>query len=108
MALLTLWDGRVENVTDNRDMMYLVDEYMGMEARWWFEDRDKEQVDIEKECDDLWKDYEKLQEEHKVVIREIKDVVDKISELLQQPRLNRKAVAEVVKAIDLIVWRELK
>ena len=101
MALLTLWDGRVENVTDNRDMMYLVDEYMGMEARWWFEDRDKEQVDIEK-------DYEKLQEEHKVVIREIKDVVDKISELLQQPRLNRKAVAEVVKAIDLIVWRELK
>ena len=79
MALLTLWDGSVENVTNNRDMMYLVDEYMGMEARWWFEDRDKEHEDIEKECDALWKDYEKLQEEHKDIIREIEDEVDKIS-----------------------------
>lgn len=108
MALLTLWDGRVENVTDDRDMMYLVDEYMGMDARWWFEDRDKEREDIEKDYDDLWKDYEKQQEEHKSVIREIKTETDKLSELLQHPRLNRKAIAEAIKAIDLIVWRELK
>ena len=108
MALLTLWDGRVENVTDNRDMMYLVDEYMGMDARWWFEDRDKEQEDAEKELDNLWKDYEKLEEEHKAVIREIKAETDKLSDLLQQPRLNRKAINEAIKAIDLIVWRELK
>ena len=108
MAMVTLWDGRVENVTDNRDMMYLVDEYMGMDARWWFEDRDKEQEDIEKEYDDLWKDYEKQQEEHKAVIREIEAETDKLSDLLQQSRLNRKAIVETIKAIDLIVWRELK
>ena len=108
MALLTLWDGRVENVTDDRDMMYLVDEYMGMDARWWFEDRNKEQEDIEKEYDDLWKDYEKQQEEHKAVIREIEAETDKLSDLLKQKRLNRKAISDALKAIDLIVWRELK
>ncbi len=108
MAMITLWDGRTQLVTDKRDMLFLVDEYMGMEARWWFEDEDNERDDFEKELDDLWKDYEKQQEEHKAVIGEIQTETDKISELLEQKRLNRKAISEALKSVELILWRELR
>lgn len=106
--MITLWDGRTQLVTDKRDMLFLVDEYMGMEARWWFEDEDNERDDFEKELDDLWKDYEKQQEEHKAVIGEIQTETDKISELLEQKRLNRKAISEALKSVELILWRELR
>ena len=106
--IITLWDGRNEPVTEMRDMLYLVDEYMGMDARWWFEDWLKDQEDTEKAYDDLWKDYEAEQKAHKDTIMEIESKVKKLAEIIEYKEFDGKAAENALRDIYHILWRELR
>lgn len=106
--IITLWDGRNEPVNEMREMLYLVDEYMGMDARWWFEDWLNEQEDTEKAYDDLWADYEKEQKAHKEAIHEIETEVKKLAEIIEYKDFDAKAAEDALRDIYHILWRELK
>jgi len=104
--LITLWDGRTTLVYNKHDMLYLVDEYMGSEARCWLEEYDQENSNAVEELDDMWKLYSKYKENYKSLIQEIQTESDKLFELLDKKRLNRQEISESVKSIRHILRRE--
>jgi len=89
-------------------MLELVDEYMGMDARMWFEDylagADSQTADVA--AMETW--YEKRSEHYRQVIRELRAHAEKLSGLIREKELNRTAISHEAGQIGVITGRELR
>ena len=105
---IQLKDKRVENILEPRHMLELVDEYMGTDARMWFEDylaeADSQTADVT--AMETW--YEKRIEHYQQVIRELRTHADKLAGLIREKELNRTAISHEAGQIGVITGRELR
>ena len=105
--VITMKDGRIETVFDERDFMYLVDAYMGDEARRWLEDWLSGQEDDADYIDDLEKELQAAKDHHKDVIRQLREQSETIAGLIREKEIDRKALSHAAGVIGTTTWREL-
>ena len=88
--------------------MELVDEYMGTDARMWFEDylagADSQTADVAA----MENYYETRIEHYHQVIRELRTHAEKLAGLIREKELNRTDISHEAGQISVITGRELR
>ena len=102
--VITLPDGRNETIFDEQDFLWLVDRYMGFDARCWLEDL---LTGREDNSDDLEKEADRLYEHHKEVMAELRKESETISGLIREKDIDRRALSAAAGNIGCITWREM-
>ena len=105
--VITLKNGRNENVFDECDFMELVDEHMGSDARRWLEDWLRDSEDDANYIDDLEKELTGAKEHHKDVMAQLRQQSETIAGLIREKEIDRKALSTSAGQIGCITWREL-
>lgn len=105
---ILLTDKKVATILEPRHMLELVDKYMGMDARMWFEDylagADSQTADVAA----LEAYYEKWIDHYQEVIRELRSHSEKLAGLIREKELNRMAISHEAGQIGVITGRELR
>ena len=103
--VITLPDGRNETIFDEQDFLWLIDRYMGFDARCWLEDllagREDDYID------DLEKEADRLYAHHKEVMTELRKESETIAGLIREKEIDRKALSAAAGSIGCITWREM-
>ena len=88
-----------------RDMLELVEEYIGTEARWWMEEWIR---DITDECcvEDLEEENKGLREHHKEVMEKLREQSEIIAGLIRKKEIDRKKLSAAAGQIGIITLRE--
>jgi len=105
--VITLKGGRNETVFDERDFMYLVEEYMGDEARHWLDDWLGNNDDVSDYIEDLESELSGAKEHHKDVMRRLREQSETIARLIREKEIDRKALSAAAGDIGVTTWREL-
>ena len=106
--MIRLVDGSVHTVFDERDVLELIDRYMGLEMRRWLEDWMSKGDDNASYIDDLEKEADGLHAHHKEVMEELRRQSETIAGLIREKDIDRKALSAAAGAIGSITWRELR
>lgn len=105
---IVLKDKKVATILEPRHMLELVDEYMGYDARMWFEDylagADSQTADVTA----MGTYYEKRIEHYRQVIRELRAHSEMLAGLIREKKLNRMAISHEAGQIGVITGRELR
>ena len=104
--IISLPGGRNETVFNERDFMYLLEEYMGFEARRWLEDRLGEDEASER-IGEMEEELKGEKEHCKEVMEELRQYSVELAELITEKELDRKAISAAAGEIGAITWREM-
>ena len=102
--VITLPDGRNETIFDEQDFLWLIDRYMGFDARCWLEDL---LTGREDDSDDLEKEADSLRARHKEVMEELRKESETIAGLIREKEIDRRALSTAAGNIGRITWREV-
>lgn len=105
--IIKMPDGKDHIVIDLSDFLWLVDEYMGMEARSWLEEYLSETYGEADEIETLVDYYEKKLADRKEAAEEIRKEAEKLSGLICKKDLDRKAISGVAGRIGTLTYREV-
>ena len=110
--VLQLSDGSVHTVFDIRDMMELIDDRLGYEARrWearrWLEEYLTEDDDLGDYASDLEKELEGVRSHHREVMSSLREESEKIACLIREKEIDRKQLSTAAGRIGTITWREV-
>ena len=105
---ILLKDKKVSTILEPRHMLELVDEYMGMDARIWFEDYLAEADSQTADVAAMEAYYEKQIEHYHQVIRELRTHSEKLARLIREKELNRMAISQEAGQIGVITGREMR
>lgn len=104
---IMLPDGRTETVFDLADLLRLIEERMGYEAR----DLLEEWIRPDSEAEDYIKYLEKEVEAQKTrrleAMKALRKQSETIAELIREKEIDRVKLSHAAGAIGLITWREL-
>lgn len=101
-SVIQLKSGRTETVFDLEGLLYLVEQYMGSDARLLLEE-----FTVPEEDDaDLEDEYKRYRDHHHEVMKELRELSETEARLIREPEINRKALSTVVGEIGKITWRE--
>lgn len=106
--VIQLSDGSIHTIFNEHDALELVDRFMGMEMRRWFDDWLSEGDEDAAYIDDLEKEAEGLRARHKEVMAELRQQSETIAGLIREKEIDRKALSSAAGAIGSITWRELR
>ena len=105
--VLQLSDGSVHTVFDIRDMMKLIDDHLGYEARRWLEEYLTEDDDLGDYASDLEKEVEGVRSHHREVMSSLREESEKIACLIREKEIDRKQLSTAAGRIGTITWREM-
>ena len=88
-----------------QDILELIEEYIGTEARWWLEEWIRE-INDESYAEELEKENKGLCEHHKEVMEELREKSEIIAGLIREKEINRKKLSAVAGQIGIITYRE--
>ena len=106
-SVIKLKDGKTETVFDLEDMLYLVEQHMGDEARHILEDLTAPPEDQSEYIDDLENENRQLRDHHRKVMKDLRAQSEAIARLIQEPEIDRTALSTVAGTIGKITWREI-
>lgn len=104
---LMLWDGNVQTVFSVDDFIQLVDEYMGMDARRYLEEKFDDSETAWSYVEDVEKERDGWRDRHRETIRKIRDESEMLSKLISEKDLDRREISNVCGRIGVITWKEL-
>lgn len=106
-----LKDGSVHVILTTRDVLDLVDEYMGYDMRQAVVDELNEQELLHEDDDECIRELNdqcgELSKHHREVCRELYDAQKKLTGLISAKELNRSAISSVAGEIGRITSREV-
>ena len=105
---ILLTDKKVATILEPRHMLELVDKYMGMDARMWFEDYLAEADSQTADVTAMETYYEKRIEHYHQVIRDLRAHAEKLAGLIREKELSRTAISHEAGQIGVITGRELR
>lgn len=105
--MITLNDGSMETIFDERDFLNMVDERLGMEARRWLEDYLSEGNEDAAYIDDLEIILDSAKAHHKEVMGELRKLSEEIAGIICQKDIDRRALSNAAGQIGIITWREI-
>ena len=105
---IELTDGSIHSISSERDMLYLVDEHMGCEARAELEDMLSEHGLDADYIEELEADLKGVREHHKEVMEELRKLSETIAGLIREKEIDRKKLSAAAGEIGTITWRELR
>lgn len=104
---IELTDGSIHLISNERDMLDLVDEQMGFYARTELEEMLSEH-DLDADyIEELENDVKGLREHHKEVLEELRKLSDEIAGLIREKEIDRKKLSAVAGEIGILTWREM-
>ena len=106
-SVIQLKSGQTETVFDLPGMLYLVEQYMGNDARCMLEDLITPESDDAEYIADLEKDIQKLRDHHHEVMEELRKLSETEARLIREKEIDRKALSTVAGKIGTITWREI-
>ena len=106
-SVIQLKSGKTETVFDLEGLLYLVEQYMGSEARLLLEDLITPENDDAEYIADLEKDIQKLRNHHHEVMEELRKLSETEARLIREKEIDRKALSTVAGKIGTITWREI-
>lgn len=105
--VITLKSGRNETVFDLRDLLFLVEEHMGDEARRLLEEFTELESDDTEYIDYLEKEAEQRKAHYKDVMRQLREQSETIAGLIREKDIDRKKLSRAAGIIGTVTWREL-
>ena len=106
-SVIQLKNGQVETIFDLEDLLYLVEQHMGNEARRYLADFAAPETDDAEYIADLEKENKELREHHHEVMEELRSLSAQEARLIQEREIDRKALSAVAGKIGTITWREI-
>ena len=104
---IQLKTGKCVTVFDLDDLLNLIGQQMGDDARCLLEEYIADIEDPEQYASELEKEIEKLQHHHHEVMRELRILSETEARLIQEKEIDRKALSNVAGKIGTITWREV-
>ena len=106
-CVIQLSDGSVHTIFDERDILSLVDERMGGEARTLIEELLSEHDEDADYIAALEREADGLRYHHRVVLEALQTQSETITALIQEKDIDRKALSAAVGNIGSITRREV-
>ena len=103
---LLFLDGSVQTVFSIDDFLQLVDEYMGMDARTYLENKLGDSEEAWSYVEEVEKRYDGCRSRHNETIKEIRDEAEMLSKLISEKDIDRREISNVCGRIGIITWRE--
>lgn len=105
---MMMLDGNIQTVLSLNDFLWLVEGYMGMEARRWLEGniRNMEEEYGADVVEDLEGELKREKDHHKRVMRELREHSEAIAGLIRKKEIDRKALSAEAGSIGRITWKE--
>ena len=104
---IMLPDGKVETVFDMADLLRLIEERMGWEARELLEEWIRPNSDAEEYIAYLEKEVEAQKGRRLDAMKALRKQSETITELIREKEIDRVKLSHAVGAISMITWREL-
>ena len=105
--VIQLKSGRCETVFDLEDLLGLVEEHMGCDARRLLEELTAPDDDATGYIDSLEKENKRLRDHHHEVMEDLRAQSETIARLIQKPEIDRSALSTVAGIIGRTTWREI-
>ncbi|MBQ9290703.1 MAG: hypothetical protein IJ210_11385 [Clostridia bacterium] len=105
--VIRLKSGQCETVFDLEDLMRLIQERMGYEARCLLEELTGPKPDDAEYIEHLEKENQKLREHHREVMQALRVQSETIARLIREPEIDRKTLSTTAGVIGKITWREI-
>ena len=106
-SVIQMKNGKTETVFDLDDLLYLVEEHMGSDARRLLEDFTAPDDDAAEYIYSLEKENQRLRDHHHEVMEDLRAQSEVIARLIQEPEIDRSALSTVAGIIGKITWREI-
>ena len=106
-SVIQLKSGQTETIFDLEGMMYLVEQYMGSDARCLLEELAAPEDDDVDYIADLEKENQQLRDHHHEVMVKLRKLSETEARLIQEKEINRKALSTVAGKIGTITWGEI-
>ena len=106
-SVIQLKSGKTETVFDLEDLLRLVEQHMGDDARRLLEELTAPEDDAAEYIADLEKENLRLRDHHHGVMTELRSLSETEARLIQEKEIDRKALSTVVGKIGTITWREV-
>lgn len=104
---IMLPDGKVETVFDLADMLRLIEDRMGWEARELLEEWIRPDSDAEEYIAYLEKEVEAQKGRRLDAMKALRKQSETIAELIREKEIDRVKLSHTAGAISMITWREL-
>ena len=104
---IMLPDGKVETVFDLADMLRLIEDRMGWEARELLEEWIRPDSDAEEYIAYLEKEVETQKTRRLDAMKALRKQSETVTELIREKEIDRVKLSHAVGAISMITWREL-
>ncbi len=105
--VIQLVDGSIHTLFHEWDILDLVDEQMGYEAREAIKDLLLEK-DYDESCvEDLESELEGMKDHHREVMEQLQKQSETIAGLIREKEIDRKALSKVAGIIGSVTWREI-
>ena len=105
--VLSLRNGNTVTVSGIQDIIILVDELIGTDARYYLEDFLAEPDDEVEYTKHLEKENQELRDHHRKVMEELRKLSETEAGLIREKEIDRKALSTVAGKIGRITWREV-
>ena len=109
--VIQLKDGKLLIVFEIRDVLEVVENYIGQETRKYIEEYLEENIqdtkDFETQLTEYEKEIDQMGDHQRHILCDVLEKMDALDGLLREQRLNRKRILEAVNNIRQIVNREL-
>ena len=106
-SVIALKNGKTETVFDLNDLLCLIEQHMGDDARRLLEELTAQPDDNTEYIEQLEQENRELREHHHAVMRELRSLSEQEARLIQEKEIDRKALSTVVGKIGTITWREV-
>ena len=105
--VIELTDGSTHTIFGERDILALVDEYLGYEARRKLEELLTEYDPDMDYIEDLESELKGVREHHREVMEQLRTQSETIAGLIREKDIDRKALSKAAGVIGSVTWREL-
>lgn len=104
---MVLWDGNVQIVFSTDDFLQLVDEYMGMDARRYLEEKLNGSEAAWAYTEEVEKERDGWRNHYREVIKEIRNESEMLSKLISEKELDLREISNVCGRIGIITYKEM-
>ncbi|WP_274939947.1 hypothetical protein [Chordicoccus furentiruminis] len=105
--VIQLTDGSTHTIFGERDIISLVDEYLGYEARTELEELLSEHDPDADYIDELESELKGAKDHHREVMEQLRTQSETIAGLIREKDIDRNALSKAAGVIGSITWREL-
>ena len=105
--VVKLIDGSNCIVFGLKDLLELIDEHLGDDARSWLEEYLAESNDNGEYIEDLEAELKGAKDHHREVMEELRRQSETLAGLIRKKEIDRKKLSEAAGIIGSITWREM-